>query len=241
MGATVRRRFNPYNAVAHNETKSTMSNSARPSMRPSGHPSTHTAAPPGPDAESSGGVIAVTRALQVLEAFALGESSLSLAELNRLFLRRGWFTPVTPGTQYVTLGGMVAADVHGKNHHVDGCFGQHVTRLRMRVPDGRVVWSSRDEHPDLMNRYLTDGSRSIPIVIALDPEFQEIGHWGPRPRELQQWVMEELRRGRPKSEIYPEIRKWYARDRGETTLREVLEAAGRDIETSDKRQATRDK
>jgi decaprenylphospho-beta-D-ribofuranose 2-oxidase len=77
------------------------------------------------------------------------EAGLSLRELLRVFLPRGWFVPVTPGTQYVTLGGMVAADVHGKNHHVDGCFGRHVERLRMRIADGRVVECSRDEHRDL--------------------------------------------------------------------------------------------
>ena len=77
------------------------------------------------------------------------EAGLALAELNRLLLPRGWFTPVTPGTQYVTLGGMVAADVHGKNQHVDGDFGDHVTRLLMRVADERVLWCSPEEHADL--------------------------------------------------------------------------------------------
>jgi FAD/FMN-containing dehydrogenase len=61
------------------------------------------------------------------------ESGLSLRDLNRTFIPRGWFVPVTPGTQFVTLGGMVAADVHGKNHHVEGCFGSHVSTLKMRV------------------------------------------------------------------------------------------------------------
>ena len=83
----------------------------------------------------------------------------------------------------------------------------------------------RDEHPELMDRYLTNGSRSIPIVIALDDSFRELGHWGPRPRVLQAWVLENRPRV-PKAELYPQVRKWYARDRGETTLREVLATAG---------------
>lgn len=77
------------------------------------------------------------------------ESGLSLLEINRLLLPRGWFTPVTPGTQFVTLGGMVASDVHGKNHHVDGCFGDHVTAMKMRVADGRVLEVGPDRHPEL--------------------------------------------------------------------------------------------
>ena len=72
---------------------------------------------------------------------------------------------------------------------------------------------------------MTNGSRSIPIVIALDETFSEVGHWGPRPTELQSWVM--ANRGiLPKTELYPKVRQWYARDRGQTTIREVLKAAG---------------
>lgn len=77
------------------------------------------------------------------------EAGLSLYELNRLFLRRHWFTPVTPGTQYVTLGGMVAADVHGKNHHVEGTFGRHVDALLLRVADDRILRCSPTEEPEL--------------------------------------------------------------------------------------------
>ncbi len=80
----------------------------------------------------------------------------------------------------------------------------------------------RDEHPDVMDRYLTnDVARSIPVVIVLTEQMEELGWWGPRPTELQRWVMERRREGAGK-EIYPEIRRWYAKDRGETTLREVL-------------------
>jgi hypothetical protein len=79
----------------------------------------------------------------------------------------------------------------------------------------------RDENPAVMDRYLTNGARSIPIVIVLDEAMNELGHWGPRPEELQQWVMDN-RETIPRAELYPQIRRWYARDRGESTLREVL-------------------
>lgn len=82
------------------------------------------------------------------------EAGLSLSEIYRLFLPRNWFVPVTPGTQFVTLGGMVAADVHGGNHHRDGCFGAHVTRLRLQVADGRIVECSRAVEPDLFRATL---------------------------------------------------------------------------------------
>jgi hypothetical protein len=97
------------------------------------------------------------------------------------------------------------------------------------VPGMELRLLRRDEHPALMDRYLTNGARSIPIVIVLDESFRELGHWGPRPAALQAWVMENRPRV-AKPELYPQIRKWYARDRGETTLREVsalFERAGR--------------
>ncbi len=77
------------------------------------------------------------------------EAGLCLAELNRLLLKRGFFTPVTPGTKFVSLGGMVASDVHGKNHHRDGTIGRHVRALKLRVGDGRVIECSRVHEPEL--------------------------------------------------------------------------------------------
>ncbi|MBI2529125.1 MAG: FAD-binding oxidoreductase [Candidatus Rokubacteria bacterium] len=73
------------------------------------------------------------------------EAGLSVGEMLRLFLPRGWFPPVTPGTRHVTVGGCVACDVHGKNHHRDGSFGRFVERLTVLVADGRLV----DCGPDL--------------------------------------------------------------------------------------------
>jgi FAD/FMN-containing dehydrogenase len=76
------------------------------------------------------------------------EAGLTIYQINQIFLRQGYFPPVTPGTQFVTLGGMVASDVHGKNHHVAGTFGKHVRALKMRVGAG-LVECSPSEHPDL--------------------------------------------------------------------------------------------
>jgi hypothetical protein len=100
-----------------------------------------------------------------------------------------------------------------------------VAKLANMSPGLELRIILRDENAEVMDQYLTNGARSIPIVIALNDDFQEIGHWGPRPTQLQAWVMAN-RATTPKAELYPQVRKWYARDRGETTLREVLEAAG---------------
>jgi FAD/FMN-containing dehydrogenase len=77
------------------------------------------------------------------------EAGFSVRALNRLFLPRGWFTPITSGTQDITLGGAVASDVHGKNHHCDGSFGAHLLALRMRTGNGRIVECGPDREPDL--------------------------------------------------------------------------------------------
>jgi hypothetical protein len=85
--------------------------------------------------------------------------------------------------------------------------------------DLRIV--GREANPDLMDAHLTNGSRSIPIVIVLDEDFEERGWWGPRPSELQAWVLGDGQ-AMEKAERYRHVRTWYARDRGRTTAGEVL-------------------
>ncbi|CAN5758328.1 hypothetical protein BH24GEM1_BH24GEM1_12310 [soil metagenome] len=100
-----------------------------------------------------------------------------------------------------------------------------LARFADAAPGMELRLVHRDQHPELMDGYLTNGARAIPIVIVLDEGFRELGSWGPRPSPLQAWVLEN-RPLVPKAELYPQIRRWYARDRGVTTLREVLAAAG---------------
>lgn len=86
--------------------------------------------------------------------------------------------------------------------------------------DLRVV--SRDDNPDLMDTHLTNGrSRSIPVVIVYDEDFSEIGWWGPRPDDLQSWVLGEGL-AMPSPERYKVVRRWYAQDKGRSTLSELL-------------------
>ena len=108
-------------------------------------------------------------AFDAVSGLLRAEAGISLLELNRVFLRRGWFVPVSPGTQFVTLGGMVASDVHGKNHHVDGCFGQHVRNIKLRVADGRIIECSDALEPELFRA--TIGGMGLTGHI-LEVEFQ---------------------------------------------------------------------
>lgn len=80
---------------------------------------------------------------------------------------------------------------------------------------------ARDRNLDLMDAHLTNGSRSIPVVMVLDDRYRERGWWGPRPAELQSWVLTTGKQ-MPPEERYREIRRWYARDGGRTTLEEIV-------------------
>ena len=79
------------------------------------------------------------------------EAGITLREILEVIVPSGWFLPVTPGTSYVTLGGAIASDVHGKNHHIAGTFGQHVKSLSMLLGTGEVVTTSPQHHADLFH------------------------------------------------------------------------------------------
>ncbi|MGQ0766649.1 MAG: thioredoxin family protein [Gemmatimonadota bacterium] len=108
-----------------------------------------------------------------------------------------------------------------------------VARLCEQLPNFEFRVLGRDSNPDLMDSHLTRGTRSIPIVMVYDSEFTEVGWWGPRPAALQAWFYDEGK-AMEKTARYRHLRTWYARDRGRTTLSELLdiiataEAAGRE-------------
>ena len=100
-----------------------------------------------------GGALLLTRSLDRYIAFDRDngvlacEAGVLLADILRLVVPAGWFLPVVPGTCYVTVGGAVANDVHGKNHHVAGTFGRHVRRLELLRSNGERLMCSLTDNP----------------------------------------------------------------------------------------------
>lgn len=95
-------------------------------------------------------------------------------------------------------------------------------RLAEVIPSLELRILLRDENLDLMDAHLTNGtSRSIPVLIIYDEDFEERGWWGPRPAPIQEWVMAEGMKLDAKDR-YREIRRYYARDKGRTSLDEFL-------------------
>ena len=79
------------------------------------------------------------------------EAGVLLADIIDVFLKHGWFPYVTPGTKFVTIGGMIAADVHGKNHHKNGSFGNYVDWIDLLVADGSVKRCSKAKNRQLFD------------------------------------------------------------------------------------------
>ncbi len=77
------------------------------------------------------------------------EAGVTLADIIRTFTPRGWFPMITPGTKFVSVGGCIASDVHGKAHHADGTFSTCVSEMSVLLASGEVVVASRTENPDL--------------------------------------------------------------------------------------------
>lgn len=92
------------------------------------------------------------------------EAGVSLEEILDVFVPKGWFLPVTPGTKFVTVGGCIASDVHGKNHHRDGNFSASVTVIDLLTADGVTKRCSPTQNPSLF--WATIGGMGLTGVIT---------------------------------------------------------------------------
>lgn len=123
----------------------------------------------GDPAQNSGGIVVDMTAHSNVHAFDIDrglitvDAGLSLAALANMVLPFGFFLPVTPGTQHVTVGGAIAFDIHGKNHHLDGSFGEHVTLMNLLTPDGQRLQLSPESNASLF--WATVGGMGLTGII----------------------------------------------------------------------------
>jgi decaprenylphospho-beta-D-ribofuranose 2-oxidase len=105
----------------------------------------------------------------IVQGIITCQSGILLSDLLQVIVPEGWFLPVTPGTKFITIGGAVASDVHGKNHHVDGAFSRHVHYMTVLTGTGDILVGSRTQNADLF--WATCGGMGLTGVI-LEVSFQ---------------------------------------------------------------------
>lgn len=92
------------------------------------------------------------------------ESGVTLDTILDLIVSKGWFLPVTPGTKFITVGGAVASDIHGKNHHSEGCFRHHIINIDVIDENGNIITCSPSLHEDLFQA--TSGGMGLTGIIT---------------------------------------------------------------------------
>lgn len=119
------------------------------------------------------------------------QSGLLLSEILNVIVPRGWFLPVTPGTKFITVGGAVASDVHGKNHHVDGSFSRHVVQMSVLVGTGEMITCSPTSHADLF--WATCGGMGLTgLILQVQFRLKRIATAFVRQKQLKARNLEEV-------------------------------------------------
>jgi FAD/FMN-containing dehydrogenase len=101
------------------------------------------------------------------------EAGVSLADVLQFALPQGWFLPVTPGTKFVSIGGAIANDVHGKNHHRSGCFGNHVTRIELARSDAGIVQCTPSFNEDMF-RATIGGLGLTGVILSAELQLKRV-------------------------------------------------------------------
>jgi FAD/FMN-containing dehydrogenase len=147
---------------------------------------------------NAGGRMLLGRSLQRMIAFdaASGilrcEAGVLLSEILSLTVPQGWFLPVTPGTRFVTVGGAIANDVHGKNHHVYGTFGMQLRSFELLRSDGQRLSCSPQQHADLFAATI-GGLGLTGMIVAAELQLRRIRN---------PWVVSETLRYRSLDEFF---------------------------------------
>jgi decaprenylphospho-beta-D-ribofuranose 2-oxidase len=169
-GGTPRARTHLVSASGVNEIHEAMAGSGSRGLIPRGLGRSY-----GDAAQRTGGTTVQIRSnsqpewLDLEKGIVRSNAGTTVGELIRFGAEYGFFVPVTPGTRYVTLGGAIAADIHGKDHHRAGSFGMYVEQIRMLLADGATVSVDRESDPDLLNA--TVGGMGLTGVV-LDADLR---------------------------------------------------------------------
>ncbi|MCB9734824.1 MAG: FAD-binding oxidoreductase [Deltaproteobacteria bacterium] len=125
------------------------------------------------------GQVVLTRRLDRMLAFDPDtgwlrcEAGVSIEDILEVFVPRGFFPPVTPGTKFVTVGGALGCDVHGKSHHVNGCWSNHVRRVELLTGSGDVVFCDAENEPELFAA--TAGGMGLTgVILSLEVKLARV-------------------------------------------------------------------
>jgi FAD/FMN-containing dehydrogenase len=119
------------------------------------------------------------------------QSGITLDQVLEVIVPKGWFLPVTPGTKFITVGGAVASDVHGKNHHVDGSFSRHIVEMDVLVASGETLTCSKERNSDLF--WATCGGMGLTgIITRVSFTLKKIGSSYIRQKQVKARNLEEL-------------------------------------------------